>query len=146
MPVGSTTYYFSDLDALREAALTHAATATTDLLEQWHQELDTNADLPATITRLMADYLADPDRHRTLNELYTAATHQPELQRLARLWPEGLVDLLEPRIGRQAADAVTVFFDGAMLHSLVTGTPLNTDALTDTITRLVEPRVSVFRT
>lgn len=82
-------------------------------------------------------YLADQDRYRTLNELYMAAAHRPELQRLARLWPDGLLALLEPRIGRRAANAVTVFFDGATLHALITGTPLSTDELTDAIARLV---------
>ncbi|HUH68786.1 MAG TPA: TetR family transcriptional regulator [Mycobacterium sp.] len=136
VPVGSTTYYFSDLGELREAALAHAATTTADYLEQWRHVLDENDDLPAALARLTADYLADPDRHRTLNELYTAATHRPELRRLAQLWSEGLVALLEPRIGRRAADAVSVFLDGAMLHSLVTSAALSTDALTDAIARL----------
>ncbi len=137
VPVGSTTYYFSDLDALREAALAHAATASADLLEQWRRDLDKDPDLAATLARLTAVYLADPDRHRTLNELYMAATHRPELQRLARLWPDGLLALLEPRIGRRAATAVTVFFDGATLHALVTGAPMSTDELADAIARLV---------
>jgi DNA-binding transcriptional regulator YbjK len=64
------------------------------------------------------------------------------LQPLARLWPEGLVALLEPRIGRRAAESVTVFIDGAMLHALVTGTPLGIDALTDGIARLVSDRTA----
>lgn len=137
VPVGSTTYYFSDLRALREAALAHAATSAASWLKQWRHELDDNEDLPATLARLTAEYLTDQDRHRTLNELYVAASHQPELQRLAQMWPEGLLALLEPRIGRRAAEAVTVFLDGATLHSLITGTPLSTAALTDAITRLV---------
>ncbi|KZS58771.1 DNA-binding transcriptional regulator [Mycobacterium kansasii] len=141
VPVGSTTYYFSDLAALREAALTHVATSAADWLEQWRSDLDESADLPATLARLTADYLTDLDRHRTLNELYVAASHQPELQSLARLWPEGLVTLLEPRIGRRAAEAVTVFLDGATLHSLITGQPLSLAALTDAIARLIADRV-----
>ncbi|QUR66793.1 TetR/AcrR family transcriptional regulator [Mycobacterium spongiae] len=136
VPVGSTTYYFRDLDALRDAALGDAATATTRYLAQWRHELDEATDLPTTLARSTADYLADRERNRTLNELYCAATYRPELQRLARLWPEGLVALLEPRIGPRAAAAVTVYLDGAMLHSLITGTPLGTDALADAIARL----------
>jgi DNA-binding transcriptional regulator YbjK len=142
VPVGSTTYYFSDLAALREAALAHAATTSADYLEQWGRDLDGSFDLPASLARLTAEYLADADRHRTLNELYLAAGHRTELQPLARLWPEGLVALLESRIGRRAAESVTVFIDGAMLHGLVTGTPLGIDALTDGITRLVSDRTA----
>lgn len=99
--------------------------------------IDANAALPATLARLTAEYLTDQDRHRTLSELYVAASHQPQLQRLAQLWPEGLMALLEPRIGRRAAEAVTVFLDGASLHSLITGRPLGAAALTDAIARLI---------
>lgn len=137
VPVGSTTYYFSDLGALREAALGYAATRSAEDLEQWRRELDQNADLPATLARLAAKYLTDRDRHRTLNELYLAATHRPELQPLAQLWPNGLVALLQPRVGRRAAAAIAMFLDGATLHALVTGTPPSVQALTDAISRLV---------
>lgn len=139
VPVGSTTYYFSDLGALREAALAHAATAAADQLEQWRRALDQDTELPVALARLTTNYLADRDRHSTLNELYAAASHRPELQQLARLWHEGLVALLEPRIGQRAAKAVAVFVDGATLHSLITGVPLSLDALTDALTKLIEP-------
>lgn len=137
VPVGSTTYYFSDLGALREAALGYAATKSAEDLHQWRRQLDENADLPATLARLAAHYLNDQDRHRTLNELYLAAAHRPELQPLAQLWPDGLIALLEPRIGRRAAAAVAVFLDGAALHALITGEAPSVDALTDAISRLV---------
>ncbi|CAM4278576.1 transcriptional regulator BetI [Mycobacterium basiliense] len=136
VPVGSTTYYFSDLDALREAALAHVATSTTDWLEQWRRELDRSADLPATLARLSAEYLTDLDSYRTLNELYVAASHRPELQSLAQLWSQGLISLLEPHIGPRAAQAVTIFLDGATVHALITDTPLSIDALIDAIARL----------
>ena len=99
VPVGSTTYYFSDLAALREAALAHAATTSADHLEQWRRELDEEPRLARRLARLTASIWPTPSRHRTLNELYLAAGHRAELQPLARLWPEGLVAFLEPRIG-----------------------------------------------
>lgn len=136
VPVGSTTYYFSHLEALQDAALTHAATTAAAYLDQWHRELEAKPELPAALAQLTVDYLADRDRHRTLNELYIAATRRPELQHLARRWHEDLVALLEPRIGRRAAEAVTVFLDGATLNSLISDTPLSIDALTDAIARL----------
>lgn len=140
VPVGSTTYYFSDLGELREAALAHAATASAEYLEQWRRELEANSDLPALLARLIAEYLADHDRCRTLNELYLAASYRDELRPLARVWNEGLVALLEPRVGRRAAEAIAVFLDGALLHPLATGTPLSNDALTDAIARLAGGR------
>lgn len=140
VPVGSTTYYFSDLGELREAALAHAATASAEYLEQWRRELEADSDLPAVLARLIAEYLADHDRCRTLNELYLAASYRDELRPLARVWNEGLVALLQPRVGRRAAEAIAVFLDGALLHPLATGTPLSNDALTDAIARLAGGR------
>lgn len=137
VPVGSTTYYFSDLGELREAALAHAATTSAEYLEHWRRELDAGSELPAALARLTAEYLADHDRYRTLNELYLAASYHSELRPLARLWNEGVVALLAPRVGRRAADAIAVFLDGAMLHPLATGTALSTDALTEAITALL---------
>jgi DNA-binding transcriptional regulator YbjK len=39
VPVGSTTYYFKDLDELREAALADAARCSIEGLDQWADEL-----------------------------------------------------------------------------------------------------------
>ncbi len=61
-----------------------------------------------------------------------AAAHRLEL-RLARLWPDGLLALLRTRIGRQAANAVTVFFDIGYAARLSPVPPLSTDRLTDAI-------------
>ncbi|WP_205877028.1 TetR/AcrR family transcriptional regulator [Mycobacterium camsae] len=140
VPVGSTTYYFGDLGELREAALTHAAATSAAHLEEWRRILDAGTDLPAALAQLTADYLADHDRYRTLNELYLAASYRAELRPLARVWNEGIVALLEPRVGRRAAEAIAVFLDGAMSHPLATGTPLSTEALTDAIARLADNR------
>lgn len=86
-------------------------------------------------------FVEDAAKKKAIADVYLANARGylsgPELQRLARLWPDGLLALLEPRIGRRAANAVTVFFDGATLHALITGTPLSTDELTDAIARLV---------
>jgi TetR/AcrR family transcriptional regulator, regulator of biofilm formation and stress response len=140
VPVGSTTYYFKDLDELREAALAHAAHASTDGLKQWEQALTSGADLPATLARLTAEYLTDHEQFRALNELYTAASHRPELRPLARLWFVGLVDILEPHIGRGAAQSVAVFIDGALLHALIADQPLSTDVLTAGLAKLMTDR------
>ena len=136
VPVGSTTYYFSDLGELRQAALAHVATTSADYLQQWRRELDASPDLPTALAQLTAEYLGDHQRYRTLNELYLAASYRAELRPLARLWNEGVLALLEPRVGRRAAEAIAVFLDGAMLHPLATGTQLSIGALADAVARL----------
>jgi TetR/AcrR family transcriptional regulator, regulator of biofilm formation and stress response len=137
VPVGSTTYYFKDLDELREAALADAARGSIEGLDQWAEELTATADLPGTLARLTAEYLTDHDRYRACNELYTAASHRPELRPHARLWLDGLIALLEPHTGRNAAQAAAIFIDGALLHALITGEPLGADVLADALRKLL---------
>jgi TetR/AcrR family transcriptional regulator, regulator of biofilm formation and stress response len=137
VPVGSTTYYFKDLDELREAALAHAAHASIEGLDEWTRTLAETTDLPGALARLTAEYLADHTRFRALNELYTAASHRPELRELARLWSDGLIAILEPHTTRSTAESVSVFIDGALLHALTTGQPLATSTLTEALAKLL---------
>jgi DNA-binding transcriptional regulator YbjK len=137
VPVGSTTYYFKDLDELREAALADAARGSIEGLEQWAQVLAETTDPPGTLARLTADYLTDHDHYRACNELYTAASHRPELRPHARLWLDGLIAILEPQTGRNAAQAAAIFIDGALLHALITGEPLSIDVLADALGKLL---------
>lgn len=137
VPVGSTTYYFKDLDELREAALAHAAHASIEGLDEWARTLADTTDLPRALARLTAECLADHSRYRALNELYTAASHRSELRELARLWSDGLIAILEPHTTRTAAESISVFIDGALLHALTTGRPLSTSALTEALAKLL---------
>jgi DNA-binding transcriptional regulator YbjK len=136
VPVGSTTYYFKDLDELREAALADAAHASTEGLELWSETLADTTDFPRTLARLTAEYLADHEQFRAINELYTAASHRAELRPLARLWSDGLVDVLARHVDRDAAHAMTVFIDGALLHALITDEPLSIETLTAALAKL----------
>jgi len=137
VPVGSTTYYFTDLDELRETALGAAAHASIASLDEWARALTDTTELPSALAQLTTDCLADHDRYRTLNELYVAASHRPELRQLARLWSDGLIAILEPRTGRTTAEAVAVFIDGALLHALITDEPLSIAVLTKSLAKLL---------
>ena len=137
VPVGSTTYYFKDLDELRETALAHAAHTSIEDLHEWARTLADTTELSGALARLTGEYLADHDRYRAWNELYTAASHRPELRHLARLWSDGLIAILEPYTTRSIAESVSVFVDGALLHALTTGQPLHTSALTEAFAKLL---------
>lgn len=137
VPVGSTTYYFKDLDELREAALADAARDFIEGLDQWAEELSDTTDVPGTLARLTVECVLDQDRYRAVNELYAAASHRPELRPHARLWLDGVIAILEPRIGRSAAQSAAIFIDGALLHALITDEPLSTDVLADALGKLL---------
>ncbi|MGW0178901.1 TetR/AcrR family transcriptional regulator [Nocardia sp. NPDC003345] len=129
VPVGSTTYYFADLTELVEAALADSAAATRAALAGWAAELERGHDLPADLAGLTAACLAEPEQTLTVNELYLAATRHPELRPLARVWFDGLVQILTPYAGPAAARAVAIFLDGALLHALSSDSPLHAEDL-----------------
>ncbi|WP_280424449.1 TetR/AcrR family transcriptional regulator [Nocardia carnea] len=129
VPVGSTTYYFADLADLTETALAETAAATREALAEWAGELARGTDLPATLSALVAGYLDRPEQMLTVNELYLAATRHPELRPLARVWFDGLVDILTPHTGIPAARAIAMYLDGVLLHALSSDSRLDTTAL-----------------
>ncbi|WP_157120461.1 hypothetical protein [Nocardia fusca] len=49
---------------------------------------------------------------------------------LARVWFDGLVDILTPHTGPVAARAVAIYLDGALLHALTAEAALDAAALT----------------
>ncbi|MGW5381651.1 TetR/AcrR family transcriptional regulator [Nocardia sp. NPDC003963] len=126
VPVGSTTYYFADLADLTAAALADTATATRAALAHWSAALDGSADLPATLAGLTAEYLAHPGQPITVNELCLAAARLPELRPPARVWFDGLVDILTPHTGPDAARAIAIYLEGSLLHALTTGSAPDT--------------------
>ncbi|RDI50572.1 TetR family transcriptional regulator [Nocardia mexicana] len=136
VPVGSTTYYFKDLDELVRLGLRHAAFASVRALQQWDQALATSDDLSATLAGFVSETVAEVDRGRSLNELYAAAAHRPELRPMAREWSDGLVDILTPRIGPRAARAVTVYLDGILLHALINDEPVDVHTLSAGVSAL----------
>lgn len=137
VPLGATTYYFTSLDDLVEAALTAAAEATSEALRVWAEALEASTDVPATLATLTSDYLHDRGRMMTWNELYTAAGHRPELRSLARIWSDGLTGILTAYTDRQAAQAASVFTDGALLHALTHDQPLDVGSLAGALTVLM---------
>ncbi|MFF5265536.1 TetR/AcrR family transcriptional regulator [Actinomadura viridis] len=137
VPLGATTYYFKDLDDLIEATIARTAADCAEWLDAWQRDLDAGADVAASLAEATAEYLADPVRHRTHNEMYAAAAHRPELRPAARAWTDGLVRVLAPRVGDRAAQAASAFIDGVLLQALINDRPLDTGILTEALTALL---------
>lgn len=139
VPVGSTTYYFSDLDELVTSALADTARRSADDLRRWANELTDATDKPAALARLAGIYLhGRDDTFRTVNELYAAAAHRPELRPLARMWTDGLLDLLGPLYGPIRARDIAIYIDGTLINTLITNDPPPQSTLESAIRRLAE--------
>lgn len=138
VPLGSTTYYFATLADLVDAALAAATDVTTACLRDWGERLRASGDVPATLASLVSEWVRDRDRLVTWNELYAAAGHRPELRPLARVWSDGLADLLtayasDPRAARDAA----AFLDGVVTHALIRDEPVDPPSLARVLTVLL---------
>jgi len=139
LPLGATTYYFPTLDDLIAAGLQRATDDQEEDLRRWAVRLNEAADLPATLVALVREYLRDQRRAQIEYELYVAAARNPALRPFAAAWLDGLHALLAPRVGPAAAGTISALLDGAMLQTLVMGTPLDTVTLTEAIRRLAGP-------
>jgi TetR/AcrR family transcriptional regulator, regulator of biofilm formation and stress response len=139
VPLGATTYYFSSLEDLREAALELLAQENNDELIEIGRQAARTGGQPAVLAALLHAYLSDTAQVRIDAALYTAAVHRPALRPLATRWFEGFVDMLTAWTDPASARAIAMFVDGASLHALLQGEPLELDTLTRTLTVLMRP-------
>jgi TetR/AcrR family transcriptional regulator, regulator of biofilm formation and stress response len=137
VPLGATTYYFTDLDDLSAAALRHLTDRMKADLERWAAVLDASTDVPATLVTLTAEYLADRRQAQLETELYFAATRRPELRPLAMEWDDGLTQVVAAHADPAAARAVAVFLCGVLVYALVRDEPLDLPALDTSLRKLL---------
>lgn len=121
VPLGATTYYFPTLADLVAAGLEEIAARVRAEVESWAAEIGDGRDLPAVLTRLVGQNLADRSRALLEYELYLAAARNPQLRDGARAWLDGTRDLLAPITGVAAAHAIAALIDGVILQAVVTG-------------------------
>ncbi|MBA0124278.1 TetR family transcriptional regulator [Haloechinothrix sp. YIM 98757] len=113
VPLGSTTYYFTGLDQLVEAAMDEVAHHSVAQLREWERNLPPDAALPTAL----ADFVvtsATEQREYTIAEhnLYTVSLHRPSLRSAAAEWDDAFA---APFIAR--TDSLT----GRMLGTLTCG-------------------------
>lgn len=138
VPLGSTTYYFATLSDLVDAALTAATEVTVECLRDWSERLEASTDVPATLAALVGEWVRDGEQLATWNELYTAAGHRPELRALARVWSDGLADLLTAyATDSAAARDAAAFVDGVVMHALIRDEPVDPTRLARVIAVLL---------
>lgn len=137
VPLGSTTYYFPSLDDLLMTALREATDLCAAELDAWRSALRAGSQPVDTLVQLVERYLGDRSRALLEYELYLAAARSPELRAFARVWIEGVRELLVPVVGKGSADAAAAMIDGAILQALVTDEPVARDRLREGLAGLV---------
>ncbi len=147
VPLGSTTYYFKDLDQLLSAALVRAAQTHLADVQAWASELDDGCDLPARLADWVIERSAGPkrDRLKVEMELVVAARRHPSLRPLFTAWVEELHTALSRFTDPLTARAVTATVGGLLVQALLSELPPDRRALEALLGRVLEkPPPGVF--
>jgi DNA-binding transcriptional regulator YbjK len=137
IPLGSTTHYFNTLDDIRLAAMQHLADKTDGDIAEFREAIESHGPSAVTLADKYLPQLHDRQTVRAETALICAAVTNHDLRVHAQRWFEGLVEALEPHIGRDRATAVGIFADGATVHAALDDTPIDRELLIDTLTALM---------
>jgi len=138
VPLGSTTYHFASRDDLLEVALRQVTKEWLAEVDRWEQSVDPAVPLADELLRLVEESLfGDRKRAELEYELYLAALNHAALQPLAAECLDSLTATLRRRVADDAsARALTALLDGLMLQILLTGRPLDRDAMREALARI----------
>ncbi|KAM9861839.1 TetR/AcrR family transcriptional regulator [Leucobacter sp. BZR 635] len=137
--LGSTTQYFSSIDELRETALHELAQEIDESLASVAPYLEHIQTHPEPAVTEFLRYIEDSRTVHADIALMWSATTDPRLRELALRWNDKLADMLTQHIGRERAEAVVVFLDGATIHAGLHEHPLSREAITNAILALAGP-------
>jgi DNA-binding transcriptional regulator YbjK len=125
VPLGSTTYYFRDLDELVLAATRLALADGRERIRAWSEQLGPDAD-PARVCNALAamtvGYVGEHRERTVLDyELYVAGLRRGGA--LSEEWIDQLRAELRSRFDPLTADALTAAVDGLTLQALLAARP-----------------------
>ncbi|HEY0450321.1 TetR/AcrR family transcriptional regulator [Actinophytocola sp.] len=120
VPLGSTTYHFTDLDELLDAAARTVAERNVQRLRDWASALPDDADLSEELATFIV-VLATKHRQTSAlaYELYGGALRRPALRAASTTWDAMLTEVFESRVDTITAKALTALFDGLLYQALV---------------------------
>jgi TetR/AcrR family transcriptional regulator, regulator of biofilm formation and stress response len=138
VPLGSTTYHFASRDDLLEVALRQVTEEWLAGVDHWERSIDPTLPFADELLRLIEETLIDNRERAELEyELYLAALNHEAVRPLAAECLDGLTSRLRRRVPDDAsARALTAVLDGLMLQVLLTGRPLERDAMRGALARI----------
>jgi DNA-binding transcriptional regulator YbjK len=122
VPLGSTTYHFTNLDELLVAALRRCNEEFAREIAGRSALADPEADLADELARLTEEMLTrDRARAELEYELYLAALRRAAVRPIAEEWVDLMTAALARRTDPATARALAAFVDGLALQTLLTG-------------------------
>lgn len=120
VPLGSTTYYFKDLDALLLAAMDELTQRTHAGLTAWSDRIPAKTEMAERLARMMHAMLTRQRAQTTLSyELYLLAMRRPALRASSTAWMDVLRQILLRHLDAARCDAVVAMADGIIIQGLV---------------------------
>ncbi len=127
VPLGSTTYWFRDLDELLAAAVELAMAQGRERIRGWVEALPPDAgpeQVCAALAEMTVAYVTDHTARTVLDyELYVAGLRRPALRGRSDEWIGLLRTVLRERFDPLTADALTAATDGFTLQALLAAYP-----------------------
>ncbi|QFU89305.1 TetR/AcrR family transcriptional regulator [Amycolatopsis sp. YIM 10] len=141
VPLGSTTYYFPQLDDLLAATVERAAADGLRDLEAWSDTVTSRDELVPRLAGLIHRQ-STTGRARTVvaYELYSLGLRIPRYRELSTPWIGHLRTVLSRHCDPATADALTAAADGLQLQSLLRPEPFTEEQLIEVLRRTHQPR------
>lgn len=127
VPLGSTTYYFGDLDELVLAAVRRSVAEGRERLREWSAALGPDADarqVCRALAEMSVEHVTTAAARTVLDyELYVAGLRRENLRVESEAWIGLLRAALAEHLDAATADALTAAADGLVLQALLARTP-----------------------
>lgn len=138
VPLGSTTYHYTNRDALMEAAIRLAIQENEELVAKWSVGLDASNVAVKLANLIVTQSFPGEARNHVLveYELYLAAARAVELRELSHRWDGVLRDVLEEVVGKRAARLYFAAYLGLVYESLIGDEPLDEAEVADTLSAI----------
>jgi DNA-binding transcriptional regulator YbjK len=120
VPLGSTTYHFTSLDELLDAAVRMVAARNVARLRDWAAALPADVDLSQALADFIVLLTTEHRQSMVLAyELYGGALRRPALRAASTTWDTMLTEVFESQLDTTTARALTALFDGLLYQALV---------------------------
>lgn len=140
--LGSTTYYFRNLDAIIEAALEQSIDEDTEKLENWAGLIGGPDDLVEALTTRIMEDSADRERELLWYQLYLWGARTPAGQELCYRWSRVMTTILERFVDAETAEVLSTVYDSLLMRVMVSGGRIHAKDVRRVLNAVVDAQAS----